>query len=85
MQVIRIPITDSSIYTLQDTNGGDSFQYDEEKDIFPKDPNQPMDATNINPTWPAWISHNYNCALFLNKMDKPKHGKLLFDPPPLAW
>ena len=71
--VVTIPLQDNNIYTIQ-LQDGSMHQYPED---------QILKTTNSNDnelqlhTIPKWINHLSKVTLFLNSMDKPKHGYLI--------
>jgi len=77
VKVITIPTIGSDIYTIQYANG--TITQANESLLSPTDPTQlPNPDTEPLRTTPSWISHLNKCTLFLNNMDKPQHGTLLF-------
>ena len=71
--IVTIPLQNDNIYTIQ-LNDGSMNQY-LEKDITKI--SQP--TTNEPPltTFPQLLQHLSKCTLFLDTMDKPKHGYLV--------
>ena len=71
--IITIPLHDNDIYTIQLADGSlHQFQEKEMSKIQPRLSGEPP----LN-TLPKWIHHLSKCTLFLDNMDKPKHGFLI--------
>ena len=71
--IITIPLQNDNIYTVQ-LNDGSMHQYLE------KDINKISQSTTDEPplhTFPKWLQHLSKCTLFLDTMDKPKHGYMV--------
>ena len=71
--ILTIPLQNDNIYTIQ-LNDGSMHQYLE------RDIRKISTPTTVDPplnTIPKWLQHLSKCTLFLNTMDKPKHGYLV--------
>ena len=76
VEVIAVPPSNSSIYTVQHPDGS-IHQYLESK-LSHHDPSiQPHQNDPTLNSFPKWIKHNSKCTLYLNSMSKPKHGYLI--------
>ena len=76
-KIITIPMLDDQIYTVSYPDG--SIHQHEASDILPNDPDANIENSTETtlPTLPKWFHHLSKCTLFLNNMQRPKHGYLI--------